>query len=130
MRVWPKFPNGVEREFGGNGMDLELVPGLQSVEFEFEPVYALHFEFREDGTALPVGPQGMHTTKDIRAVDHDGRVIDGGLQRDMRVEVSEPGLYEIHFDRIDAERYHPVPPRVVEVHAGATTAVIVELRRR
>ncbi|MEE8218779.1 MAG: hypothetical protein V3S03_07405, partial [Vicinamibacteria bacterium] len=130
VRVWPKFPNGAEREFGGNGMDLELVPGLQSAKFEFAPVYALRFEFREDGTALPTGPQGVHTTRDIRAVDHEGRVTDGGLQRDMVVEVSAPGLYEISFEGISADRYHPIPPRRVTVRAGETTEVIVELRRK
>jgi hypothetical protein len=130
VKVWPKFPNGAEREFGGNGMDLQLVPGLQSAKFEFAPVYAMRFEFREDGTALPTGPQGLHTTQDIRAVGHEGRVTDGGLQRDMVVEVSEPGLYEISFERIDSERYHPVPPRRVDVHAGETTEVIVGLQRK
>ena len=93
VRVWPKWPNGAEREFGGNGMDLDLVPGLQSVKFEFAPVYAMRFEFREDGTALPTGPQGLQTTRDIRAVDHEGRVTDGGLQRDMVVEVSASGSH-------------------------------------
>ena len=73
---------------------------------------------------------GLHTEKDIRAVEHEGRVIDGGLQRDMVVEVSAPGAYEIRFDRLDADRYHPVPPRVVDVRAGETTEVIVELRRK
>ncbi|MEM7199776.1 MAG: hypothetical protein AAF628_05890 [Planctomycetota bacterium] len=130
VRVWPKFPNGAEREFGGNGMDLDLVPGRQSVKFEFAPVYAMRFEFREDGIALPTGPQGLHTTRDIRAVDHEGRVTDGGLQRDMVVELSAPGLYEISFERIDAERYHPIPPRRVDVRAGETTEVIVELHRK
>ena len=111
-------------------MDLELVPGLQSVRFELAPVYAMRFEFREDGTALPTGPQGLQTTRDIRAVDHEGRVTDGGLQRDMRVDVSAPGVYEISFDGLDAGRYYPIPPRRVEVRAGETTEVIVELRRK
>ncbi len=128
VRVWPKWPNGAERELGGNGMEFELVSGFQSVRFEFAPVYAMRFEFREDGTALPTGPQGLHTTEDIRAVDHEGRVTDGGLQRDMLVEVSAPGLYEISFERIDADRYHPLPPRLVDVRAGETTEVIVDLR--
>ncbi len=130
VRVWPKFPNGAEREFGGNGMDLELVPGLQSLKFELAPVYAMRFEFREDGTALPTGPQGLHTTRDIRAVDHEGRVTDGGLQRDMVVEVSAPGVYEISFEGVTGDRYHPIPPRLVDVRAGETTEVIVELRRK
>lgn len=47
----------VQLMIGGNGMDLDLVPGLQSVTFEFAPVYAMRFEFRENGTTLPVGPQ-------------------------------------------------------------------------
>ena len=121
VRVWPKFPNGSEREFGGPGKDLVLVSGQQSMKFALAPVYALLFEFREDGTALPTGPLGLQTRRDIRAVDHDGRVTGGGLQRDMRVEVSGPGLYEIHFDGLDAERYFPVPPRRVEVRAGEPT---------
>jgi hypothetical protein len=111
-------------------MELELVPGLQSVTFEFAPVYAMRFEFREDGTALPTGPQGLHTTEDIRAVDHEGRVTDGGLQRDMIVEVSAPGLYEISFERIDVDLYQPIPPRRVDVRAGETAEVIVELKRK
>lgn len=130
VRVWPKFPNGAEREYGGNGMDFELVPGFQSLKFEFAPVYALRFEFREDGTALPTGPQGMSTTRDIRAVGHEGRVTDGGLQRDMRVEVSAPGLYEISFEGVTGERFLPIPPRRVDVRAGETAEVIVELRRK
>lgn len=109
---------------------LDLLPGFQEVKYEFTPVYALRFEFRVDGTPLPTGPQGMHTKEDIRAIDHDGRVTDGGLQRDMVVEVSAAGLYEINFDRIDADLYHPVPARTVEVRADETTEVIVELRRK
>ena len=81
-------------------------------------------------STLPTGPQGMHTTQDIRAVDHEGRVTDGGLQRDMVVEVSAPGVYEIDFERVTADRYHPIPPRRVNVRAGETTEVIVELRRK
>jgi len=130
VRIWPKWPNGAEREFGGNGMDLQLVPGFQPVKFEFEPIYAMRLEFRVDGSALPTGPQGLQTTRDIRAVEHEGRVTDGGLQRDMVVEVSAPGLYEIHFDALDAELYHPIPPRLVGVRAGETTQVIVELHRK
>ncbi|MEM7311300.1 MAG: RNA polymerase sigma factor [Planctomycetota bacterium] len=130
VRVWPKFPNGAEREFGGNGMDLELVPGRQSVKFELAPAYAMRFEFRADGTTLPVGPQGLHTTRDIRAVDHAGRVTNGGLQRNMRVEVSAPGVYEIRFDGVTGDRYHSLPPRLVDVRAGETTEVVVELRSK
>ncbi len=130
VRFWPKWPNGAEREFGGNGVDLDLVPGNQSVTVELPSVYAMRFEFREDGTVLPTGPQGLRTTRDIRAIGHDGRVTDGGLQRDMVVEVSKPGLYEIRFERIDAERYHPVSPRRVDVRVGETAEVVVELRRK
>ena len=54
----------------------------------------------------------------------------GGLQRDMRVEVSAPGVYEISFEGIDADRYHPIPPRRVDVRPGETAEVIVELRRK
>ena len=130
VRIWPKFPNGAEREFGGNGMDLDLVSGRQFVKFELAPPYALRFEFREDGTTLPTGPRGMRTTEDLRAIDHEGRVVDGGLQRDMIVEVSAPGLYEIDFDRATGDEYHPLQPPRVEVRAGEMQDVVVELRRK
>lgn len=130
VRVWPMFPNGSEREFGGTGKDLELVPGFQSVKLALAPVYAMRFEFRENGTALPTGPQGLLTTRDIRAVDHEGRVTGGGLQRDMQVEVSAPGAYEIHFEGVTGDRYHPIRSRLVEVRAGETAVIVVELRRR
>lgn len=130
VRIWPKWPNGAEREFGGNGLELELVAGRQRVEFEITPTYAMRIEFREDGVALPTGPQGMHTTKDIRGVGHEGRVIDGGLQRDMIVEVSEPGTYELDFDRVTTDRYLAIAPRRVEVQADVVTTVVVELHKR
>ena len=130
VRVWAKFPDGSEREYGGNGMDLDLVPGLQSAKFELAPSFAMHFEFREDGTTLPIGPLGLETTRDIRAVGHDGHVTGGGLQRNMRVRLSAAGLYEIDFDGLDAERYHAVPARRVEVRSGEATEVIVELRTK
>jgi hypothetical protein len=44
--------------------------------------------------------------------------------------VSAPGVYEISFEGIDRGRYHPIPPRRVDVRAGETTEVIVELHRR
>ncbi len=130
VRVWPRFPSGSDLEYGGTGQDFELVPGLQSVRFELAPVYAMHFEFREGGVALPVGDPGMYVMQNIRAVGHEGRVTGDGLQTDMRVGVSAPGLYEISFVGIDADRYHPIPPRRVDVRAGEPAEVIVELRRK
>ena len=111
-------------------MDIELVPGLQSVKFEFAPVYAMLFEVREDGTALPTGHQGFLTTRDIRAVNHEGRVTDGGLKRDMRVEVSESGIYEIKFEGVTGDSFHPIPPRLVNMRAGEPANVLVELHRK
>ena len=45
-------------------------------------------------------------------------MTDGGLQGDMLVEVSAPGLYEINFDRVTADRSHPIEPRRVDVHCS------------
>ncbi len=127
VTFWPyNIPS--ELDYGMAWMNLEVVPGLQSVRFELAPVYAMHFEFREGGAALPVGDPGMYVMQNIRAVDHEGRVTGDGLQTNMRVTVSAPGLYEISFEGIDADRYHPIPLRLVDVRAGETTEVIVELR--
>ncbi len=130
VTAWPRFPSGSDLEYGGTGKDFELVPGLQSVRFELGPVYAMHFEFREDGVALPVGDPGMYVRQNIRAVDHEGRVTGDGLQTTMRVTVSGPGVYEINFEGLDADHYHPLPPRRVHVRAGEPVEVIVELPRK
>ncbi len=127
VMVWPKYPTGADRG-SGSGKVLELIPGLQSVRLELGPVYAMRFEFREGGVALPVGDPGMYVMQNIRAVGHEGRVLRDGLQSNMRVEVSAPGVYEINFAGIDTDRYHSIPTRRVEVRAGETPDVIVELR--
>lgn len=129
VMVWPKFPTGADRD-PGSGRVLELIPGLQSVRLELPPVYAIRFEFREDGVTRPVGDPGMSVMQNIRAVGHEGRVTRDGLQSNMRVEVSAAGAYEISFEGLDADRYHPIPPRSVDVHAGETAEVIVELHRK
>jgi hypothetical protein len=129
VMVWPKYPTGADRD-PGSGKVLELIPGLQSVRLELAPVYAMRFEFREGGIALPVGDPGMYVMQNIRAVGHEGRVTRDGLQSNMRVEVSAPGLYEISFEGIDADRYHPIAPRLVDVRAGEPTDVLVELHRK
>lgn len=108
----------------------ELVAGSQAVRFELPPLYAMDFEFREGDAVLPIGPQGMHVQKDIRAVDHHGEVTGDGLQTDMRVEVSAPGLYEIDFDRVTGEAYRPIPRRLVQVQAGEVLKVVVDLVRK
>lgn len=128
VTIWPR--NQSKLGYGLAWMDLELDPGLQSVRFELEPVYAMFFEFREGGTALPTGPQGLYVSRDIRPVGHEGQVTGDGLQTDMRVEVSAPGVYEISFEGVTGDRYHRIPPRRVDVRAGEPTEVIVELRRK
>lgn len=130
IRAWPRLPTGSDIEYGGIGQDFTLVPGFQSVRFELEPVYAMRFEFREDGVTLPVGDPGMYVTQNIRAVGHEGRVTSDGLQTSMRVAVSEPGVYEIRFDGLDPDLYHPMPSRLVDVRAGLATEVVVELLRK
>ncbi len=128
--IWPgKFPRGLD--YGTRGEDLELVPGLQSVRFEFEPVYAIRFEFRDGEAVLPRGDSiYWRLAGGIRAVDHDGRMTNHLLYIEKLVEVSAPGVYEVSFEGVGADRFLPILPRRVDVRAGETAEVIVELRRK
>ena len=98
------------------------------MRFELAPACALRFEFRVDGAALP-HEDGVFSglSQGIRAVDHEGRVSAATY---WLFEASAPGLYEISFEGIGADRFLPIPARRVEVRAGETTEVIVELRRK
>jgi len=137
-----EIPSGLD--YGPRRKDLELVPGLQSVRFELEPVYALRFEFRVGGAALPREDAVYHfqLSQGVRAVDHEGRVTANYLQSDRLLEVSAPGVYEVSFEGIGADsyavsleaagadRFHPIPPRLVDVRPGETAEVIVDLHRK
>ena len=91
----------------------------------------MRFEFRDDGAALPRDDQvGVHVSRDIRAIGHKGRVTGDGMQTTMHVDVSAPGLYEISFKSVGGDRYHPIPPRRVEIRGGETTVMIVDLLRK
>lgn len=116
-------------DYGHHSEEIELVPGLQSMRLELAPACMLRFEFRVDGAALP-HEDGVFVglSRCVRAVGHDGRV--GGLYPYSLVEASAPGLYEINFEGVGADRFLPIPPRRIEVSAGETTDVIVELRRK
>jgi hypothetical protein len=123
------FESSIGLEFGWRRQELELVPGLQSVRFEFAPVCAIRLEFRDGEAALPY-EDGIYyeVFKGIvRAVDHEGRTTP--LYKGY-VRVSAPGVYEVSFEGVSDERFHPIPPRSVDVRAGETTEVIVELRRK
>lgn len=130
VRVWPRFPSGSDLEYGGSGVDFDLVPGFQTAHFELAPVYAIHFEFREDGVTLPVGDPGIYAMQNIRAVGHDGRVTGDGLQTTMRVGLSAPGTYEISFEGLNPEVYHTIAPRLVYVQGGEAVKVTVDLERK
>lgn len=123
--IWPRHQNKLG--YGLHWMTLELVPGQQSVRFDLPLLYAMHLEFRESGSILPVGPQGMDVRRDILAVDHDGRVTGDGLQTDMHVQVSAPGIYEIDFAGVTSELYQPIPRRLVNVQSGEAVKVVVDL---
>ncbi len=117
-----------ELNLGTRKQDLELVPGLQSVRFELAPACSILFEFRVDGAALP-REDGIFwgLSQRVRAMGHEGRV---GAVTYSLLQASAPGLYEINFEGIDKERFRPIPPRQVNVRAGETTEVIVELQRK
>ncbi len=110
--------------------DLELVPGFQSVRFEFAPACAFRYEFRDGASALPY-EDGVYyevlTKGIVRAVEHEGRA--SPLNKG-NVTVSAPGVYELNFEGVSDDRFHPIPTRRVDVREGETTVVIVQLRRK
>ncbi len=44
--------------------------------------------------------------------------------------VSARGVYEVSFEGVGADRFHPILPRRVDVRPGETTEVIVDLHRK
>lgn len=130
VRTWD-----IPSDFGyaSSGMDLELVPGLQSVRLKLAPPCRIRFEFRVDGAAPRLSDEiwnWMHygTLDCVRAVDHNGR--SRGRQGKQVTEVSAPGVYEISFEGLTKDRFLPIPPRLVDVREGEMTEVIVELERK
>ncbi len=128
MAVRPRSsPNGVD--YGSHSEEFELAPGLQSMRLELTQACTLRVEFRVDGAALPHEDVLFHAlSRCFRPVGHDGRV--GGMYPYSLLQASAPGLYEIDFDGVGSDRFLPIPPRLVEVNAGETAEVIVELHRK
>jgi len=121
-----------ELGYASNHKDLELVPGLQSVRLELVPPCRIHFDIRVDGGAPRLSDgiwDWVHygTLECVRAVEHEGR--SKGRVGKQLTEVTAPGIYEISFEDLTQGHFHPIPPRLVEVRAGETKEVIVELRR-
>ena len=130
VRTW-----GIPADLGyaSRHKDMELVPGLQSARIELAAPCRIRFDIRIDGTAPELSDgiwEWVHygTLESIYAVDHAGR--SRGRVGKQTTEVSAPGLYEISFDGLTKDRFHPIPPRLVDVRAGETTEVIVELGRK
>ncbi len=46
------------------------------------------------------------------------------------MEVSAPGVYEVSFKGVGADRFLPILPRRVDVRPGETAEVIVDLHRK
>ena len=112
-------------------MDLELVPGPQSVRLELGPRYAIRFEFRENEEAPPPGDEFYYgAIPSVRAVEHGGQVTRNWWWNNREIEVSAPGVCEVSFEGVGEDRFHPIPPRLVDVRPGETTEVIVELHRK
>ena len=121
-----KIPS--ELGYGSGGMDLELVPGLQSARLELAPPHSFRIEFHVDGAALPYD-DGIYWDlhEGIRAVDHEGlaRYVWQKVAR-----VSAPGVYEISFEGVGVDRFLPISPQRVDVREGETAEVIVELQSK
>jgi hypothetical protein len=134
MTIYPRSQDRLG--YGAAWWDLELVPGLQTVRFELEPVYMMEIEFREGGATLDpsdeIWGRAYYARGDsLRAVDHEGRPTSRKISEGVvLVEVSAPGAYELSFEDLIGDLYHPVPPRIVDVAAGEATHVIVELIRK
>ncbi len=117
-----------ELNIGVARQDLELVAGLQSVRLELSPPCTIHFEFRVDGAALPREDGifiGLGRT--IHAVDHDGTAPTVSYEV---VPLSGPGVYDLTFEGVGADRFLPISPQRVDVRPGEMAEVIVELRRK
>ena len=100
------------------------------MRFEVAPVYAIRFGFRVGDAALSRDDDlWVGLSQGIGTVDHEGRVTFNKLQSDRLVEVSGPGVYEVSFEGIGADRFLPITARRVDVQTGETAEVIVELRR-
>lgn len=64
-------------------------------------------------------------------MDHEGRLTNLKLSgKEILVEVSAAGTYEVGLEDVGADRFLPIPIQRVDVRAGETTEVIVELRRK
>lgn len=128
MAVMPRSSlNGVEYSF--HAEEFELEPGRQSFRLELTRACTLRVEFRVDGAALPHEDTLFHSlSRCFRPVGHEGRV--GGMYPYSLLQASAPGPYEIDFEGVGADRFRPIPSRVVEVNAGEITEVIVELERK
>jgi hypothetical protein len=66
------------------------------------------------------GTQG-HRPEDLEALARIGECL---------LEVSAPGVYEVSFEGVGADRFLPILPRLVTARSGETAEVIVELRRK
>ncbi len=56
--------------------------------------------------------------------------LDDHLRRLARAHVDAPGVYEVSFEGVGADRFHPIPPQRVDVRAAEPAEVIVELQRK
>lgn len=125
LQAW-NMPRG--QNYGVRQMELELVAGPQSVRLELAPPCAIEFEFRVDGAALPHGDQVYYDVlQGVRALDPLHAVI--GLSAGY-VEVSAAGQYAVDFEGVGAERFQAIPARRVDVRAGESTRVVIELVRK
>ncbi|MEM7305047.1 MAG: RNA polymerase sigma factor [Planctomycetota bacterium] len=117
-----------ELGYSSGGLDLELVPGLQSVRLELAPPYAFRIELQVDGAALPYDDRIYRDLRQgIRAVGHEGQA--SHVTRKIAV-VSAPGVYEITFEGVGADRFLTSPPQQVEVREGEMATVTVKLQRK
>ena len=130
VRTW-NIPS--EQGYASTGKELELVPGLQSVRLELTPPCRIHYQISVDGAAPQLSDgiwEWVHygTLQCVNAVDHEGR--SKGRVGEQLTEVSAPGIYEISFEDLTEGRFLPILSQRVDVRAGETAEVIVELRRK
>lgn len=120
------IPRGLD--YGVRRQDVELVEGVQTLRFELSEVHPIRFEFRDGGAPLPIGDQlQFDVLFAIRPIGHEGEVI---AVSQGYAEASAPGLYEIDFEGLGADRFERIPDHRFEVVDGEPTRVIIQLVRR
>lgn len=135
VSMWPyQIPE--ELDYGSRSERIELVAGHQLVKLELWKPCEIHFDFRDGYEPLPRWDDlwqefYVGIISRVQPVDHEGEITAiGSFGRERRVSVSTPGIYEVRFDGVGEEHFHPIATQQVTVRPGEPAIVTVQLRRK